>query len=95
MSGRSGGRAENSKGWIPLTCKQLLNDLSEYLDGELDPVLVQNLTMHLEHCEDCRIVVDTTRKTIEVSCNSQPASLPQDVQDRLTRTVGKKLGWKM
>ncbi len=77
-----------------MTCKQVLNDLSEYLDGELDPVLVQNLTLHLEHCEDCRIVVDTTRKTIEVSCNSQPASLPQDVQDRLTRTVGKKMGWK-
>ena len=87
-------KTENFKELIPLTCKQVLNDLSEYLDGELDPVLVQNLTLHLEHCEDCRIVVDTTQKTIEISCNSEPVPLPNDVVERLRRSVGKRMGWE-
>ena len=78
-----------------MTCQQILQQLSEYLDGELDPSLIAGLERHLEHCEDCRLVVDTTRKTIEISCNSEPSPLPSDVQDRLLRSVGTKLGWKI
>jgi anti-sigma factor (TIGR02949 family) len=77
-----------------LTCKETIRHLSDYLDGELDPSLIAGLERHLEHCDDCRLVVDTTRKTIEISCNSEPAPLPSDVQQRLLRSVGAKLGWK-
>jgi len=77
-----------------LTCQQVLRQLSEYLDGELDPSMLESLTRHLEHCEDCRIVVDTTRKTIEISCNSEPVPLPGDVSERLRRSVQKRMGWE-
>ena len=76
-----------------MTCQQVLSQLSDYLDGDLDPALVQSLTRHLDHCEDCRIVVHTTQKTIEISCNSEPVPLPQDVRERLRRSVSKKMGW--
>jgi len=76
-----------------LTCQQVLRQLSEYIDGELDPSLVASLSRHLEHCEDCRIVVHTTQKTIEISCNSEPVPLPDDVRERLWRSVQKKMGW--
>ncbi len=75
-----------------MVCRELIRKLSEYLDGELDPTLAQELTGHLEHCEDCRIIVDTTRKTIEVYCNTEPAPLPKDVRRRLNRALGEKLG---
>jgi len=61
----------------------VIRKLSEYLDGELDPVLGEQLTRHLEHCEDCGLVVDTTRKTIEMYCNAEPAPLPDEVRKRL------------
>jgi len=73
-----------------LTCKELIRKLSEYLDGELDPILAEQLTRHLEHCEDCGLVVDTTRKTIEMYCNAEPAPLPDGVQKRLDRTFAEK-----
>ena len=74
-----------------MLCKEVIRRLSEYLDGELAPDLASELTRHLEHCEDCRIVVDTTRKTIEIFCNTEPVPLPEDVQQRLERLLSNKL----
>ena len=77
-----------------MTCQQVLRQLSEYLDGELDPAMLESLKRHLEHCEDCSIIVQTTKKTIEISCNSEPIPLPNDVRERLRRSVGKRMGWE-
>ncbi len=73
-----------------MTCKQVIRQLSEYLDGELEAGLAQDLHRHLEHCEDCRLVVDTTRKTIEIYCNTEPLPLPEPVRERLMRALATK-----
>jgi len=75
-----------------LTCEGLIRKLSEYLDGELDPGLAEELTRHLQHCEDCSLVVDTTRKTIQMYCNAEPAPLPDEVRRQLDRALAEKLG---
>jgi anti-sigma factor (TIGR02949 family) len=72
-------------------CREVIRELSEYLDGELDAMLAEELMRHLENCEDCGIVVDTTRKTIEMYCNMEPAPLPADVKQRLQRALEQKL----
>jgi anti-sigma factor RsiW len=77
-----------------VVCKEVLRRLCDYLDGNLDPRLVAELSRHLDHCEDCNIVVDTTRKTIEVYCKSEPMALPDDVKERLDRALYEKLGWR-
>jgi anti-sigma factor RsiW len=68
-----------------MRCRQVVDKISEYIDGELDPELVRELEHHLQHCEDCRVVVDTTRKTVEVFCHTEPAPLPNDVRERLNQ----------
>ena len=73
-----------------MTCKEVIRDLSEYLDGELEPALVEALNRHMEHCEDCRLVVDTTRKTIEIYCDTAPMPLPGGVRERLEQTLAEK-----
>ena len=75
-----------------MACKNVIRQLSDYLDGQLDAALAADLQRHLEHCEDCRLVVDTTRKTIEIYCNAQPLPLPGDVRARLDRALADKLG---
>jgi len=77
-----------------VVCKEVLRRLCDYLDGNLDPKLVEELSRHLGDCEDCNIVVDTTRKTIEVYCKSEPMALPDDVKERLDRALYEKLGWR-
>ncbi|MBI3406159.1 MAG: zf-HC2 domain-containing protein [Acidobacteria bacterium] len=74
-----------------MKCKDIIRELSDYLDGELDQKLVAEVQRHMEHCEDCRVVVDTTRKTIRLFCNSEPAELPSEVHDRLHRALERRL----
>jgi len=69
----------------------VIHELSEYLDGELDANARAELERHLERCEDCRLVVDTTRKTIQIFCNSEPVPLPTDVRERLHAALEKRL----
>ena len=68
-----------------MRCRQVVDKISEYLDGELDPELVREMERHMEHCDDCRLVVDTTRKTVEIFCRTDPAPLPDDVRERLNQ----------
>lgn len=72
-----------------MTCEEVIRRISEYLDGELDPGLAEQLMRHFEHCEDCGLVVNTTRKTIDLYCKAEPAPLPEEVQKRLDRAFAE------
>lgn len=74
-----------------MVCEEVIRRLSSYIDGDLDPALRQALELHLQHCEDCGIVVNTTRKTIELYCNREPVALPPDVQQEIEQTLAAKL----
>lgn len=66
------------------SCRQLLAYLSEYVDGSLDERLCAEIDRHIADCEDCRIVVDTLRKTIYLyHVTAEPPQVPQDVRERL------------
>ena len=74
-----------------MDCGDVIKQLNSYLDGELDEALRWDLISHLEKCTDCRVVVDTTRKTIELYCDSEPLPLPADVRQRLNQALARKL----
>lgn len=65
-------------------CHDFLKNLSEYVDGELDPEMCAELERHLCSCERCRVVVNTLKKTVELYHDeSADASLPDGVRERL------------
>ena len=69
-------------------CRQLLGSLSEYVDGELDEELCSVLEHHLEDCEDCRIVVDTLRKTVYLyHATASTENIPSDIRQRLYKSL--------
>jgi anti-sigma factor (TIGR02949 family) len=70
-------------------CKSLLGSLSDYVDGELSAELCREIEKHIAECEDCRIVVDTTRKTIDFihASNYPQTDLPDEVRDRLFKRL--------
>ncbi len=69
-------------------CHKLLGSLSEYVDGELDDELCAMLEQHLEDCENCRIVVDSLRKTVYLyRTTSEEETLPEDIRVRLFRSL--------
>ena len=79
---------ETKKKHEHMNCRQLLGSLSEYVDGELDDELCNVLEQHLEDCENCRIVVDTLRKTVYLYHEStQDETIPTDIRTRLYRSL--------
>ena len=66
------------------TCQQLLRSLSDYIDGTLDPYLCEMLEEHLNGCENCQVVYNTTLKTIDLYHSVEShETLPDDVRKRL------------
>ena len=74
-----------------MKCKGLLAELADYLDEMLDPELRSEIEEHLAKCKNCRVVVNTTKKTIEIFCNSEPVPLPVDTRERLHVALEKRL----
>ena len=73
-------------------CKQVIREMSNYLDGDLSEDLKQTLETHLKLCHHCHVVFDTTRQTIALYCNGKLFALPEDVRSRLHEAVRRK--WK-
>ncbi|MCX8061858.1 MAG: zf-HC2 domain-containing protein [Anaerolineales bacterium] len=71
------------------SCREMLGSLSEYLDGELEAELCAAIESHLSECENCRIVVDTLRKTITLYHQhaEEDPQLPAEVRLRLFKRL--------
>jgi anti-sigma factor RsiW len=71
------------------TCEGLLGSLSDYVDGELGAELCREIEKHIADCENCRIVVNTTRKTIDLvhASNAAQTGLPDEVRSRLFKRL--------
>jgi anti-sigma factor (TIGR02949 family) len=69
-------------------CESLLGSLSEYIDGGLNPELCQEIEKHLAECENCRVVLNTTKRTIDlVHAPAENPDLPDDVRERLFKRL--------
>jgi anti-sigma factor RsiW len=70
-------------------CQDLLVSLSDYVDGTLGETICQEIEAHIAGCNNCRIVVDTLRKTITLykGVSGEPADVPDPVRERLYRTL--------
>ena len=66
-----------------IDCKHVWTHISEYLDGALSPevrVMVQN---HLEHCEICSAILDSTRNILILTADGRVFELPLGYSERL------------
>jgi anti-sigma factor RsiW len=71
-------------------CKKYLTMLSDYIDGDLDAGLCSRLEAHMAECENCTIVVNTLKKTIELyhtADQDEEETLPDDIKSRLFKRL--------
>ncbi len=73
-----------------MDCKRLLEELNLYIDGSLEKEICQQLEAHLHDCPRCRIVLDTTKKTITLFRDEEPLEIPPLVRARLHQAVRAK-----
>lgn len=66
-----------------LECKHVWNHISEYLDGTLDPQVLAMVQKHLEHCEICSAILDSTRNILVLTADDRVFELPLGFSERL------------
>jgi anti-sigma factor RsiW len=77
-----------------LTCKDFLNELTDYLDECLDAESRTKLERHITECPNCWVIADTTKKTIQIYKGMDPYPIPSDVETRLMKALEKKMAEK-
>jgi anti-sigma factor (TIGR02949 family) len=74
-----------------LTCKEFLQELTDYLDSTVDAELRRKLEAHISECPNCFVILDTTQKTIKVYKGIEAQEIPPEVHARLMRAVERKI----
>ncbi len=74
-----------------MNCRKAINEISNYLNGDLDDELRQTIQAHLDGCHHCHAVFDTTKKTIQLYCDGKLFELPNGVRQRLHEALRRKL----
>lgn len=74
-----------------LTCKQFLQELNDYLDESIGPDIRRELQAHVNECPNCFVIVDTTKKTLEIYKGMQPQPVPEHIKSRLMAALEKKI----
>lgn len=64
---------------VQLTCKDLLGEMSDFVDG----AVCEELQKHLAECPNCRVVVNTLRKTVELYHQPAGERISEGVKERL------------
>jgi len=70
-----------------LTCEEVIAELANFLDQEISPDDFRQLQIHLSHCSTCRVIYDSTRKTLRIVTESRSFELPEDVSSRMMASI--------
>jgi len=68
---------------MKLECKHVWEHISGYLDKQLDPEVLAAVERHLESCEICSAIVDSTRNILVLTADDRTYELPLGYSERL------------
>jgi anti-sigma factor (TIGR02949 family) len=74
-----------------IDCDAVLQELGNYLDDEMAAELRAALERHLAQCSHCRVIVDTTRRTIRIVTESRSFEVPDDLAARIIDRIMKRI----
>lgn len=70
-----------------VSCHDFLAEFGDYLDNTAGPELRARLEEHLRTCRACRVVLDSTRKTIQIVTDTDSFTLPAPAVEGLVDEV--------
>jgi len=66
-----------------LSCQELVELVTDYLEGALSPVDVRRFEEHTAGCENCTRYLEQLRQTIRVAGTITTADLSPEMEDEL------------
>jgi len=78
---------------MELSCKHVWAQISEYIDDSVPAEVRAQIERHLEHCEVCSAVLDSTRNILVLTADDRIFELPvgfsQRLHDRLKEEMAR------
>ncbi len=74
-----------------IDCKHVWDQISAYIDGDLDPSLRAEIDKHLETCEICSAVLDSTRNVVVLMADDRVFELPAGFSQRLHQRLDEEI----
>lgn len=70
-----------------MTCTEFLQILDDVIDESIAPQTRAEIEVHLRKCGHCEVVLDTTRKTIEIYRCQEIYEVPTEVSERVHSAI--------
>jgi anti-sigma factor RsiW len=74
-----------------VSCKTVIANLTNYLDGDIAPEMRQRIEKHLRRCHRCTAVYDSTRKMLVITGDERVFEIPAGYSDRLHTFLDKAI----
>jgi anti-sigma factor RsiW len=74
-----------------IDCKHVWQHISAYIEGDVDAGLRAEIDRHLETCEICSAVLDSTRNVVILMADERVFELPAGFSQRLHERIDREL----
>lgn len=74
-----------------IDCKHVWQYISPYIEGDVDPALRAEIDKHLETCEVCSAVLDSTRNVVILIADDRVFELPTGFSKRLHDRIDQEI----
>jgi anti-sigma factor RsiW len=76
---------------VVIECKHVWTYISDYLDDTLDDATREVVQKHLEHCEICSAILDSTRNILILTADDRVFELPVGFSARLHARLDEEI----
>ena len=75
-----------------VSCEHVLNELSNFIDGDIDPSLRSEIENHLKTCRRCSVLEDSLRKMLVIVAVERTFEIPIGYSERLHAYIHRQIG---
>ncbi len=74
-----------------VNCETVLQELSNFIDHEIDPALRAEIETHLKMCHRCSVLHDSLRKVVVIVADERTFEIPVGYSERLHAFIDQHL----
>lgn len=75
-----------------MSCREVLRELSNYIDGAVTPDLARKMAAHFQSCESCAATLESVRNVTEALGDDRFIQVPPGYSERLAQRLRSQLG---
>jgi len=74
-----------------VSCDKLLQELSNFIDNDIDPALRAEIERHLRSCRRCAVLADSVKKIVSIIADEKVFEISSGYSERLHQFIDAHL----